>query len=87
LRPLLFLPAVHHQFPRLHDGTDILAFGPCEPHESLSEEVIGAVLIVRAVDLTEILGSVVGVVELEDFLRRDDVVEVAEDEEDGQVAV
>ena len=41
----------------------------------------------RPVNFAEILGPVVSVVELENFLGGYDVVEVAENEEDGEVGV
>lgn len=83
LSPLLFPPAIYHQLSRLHDCTDILAFGPSEPHKSLSEKVVRTILIMRAVYLTEILWSVVCVVKFKDLLRRDYMVEITENEENG----
>ena len=87
LRPLLLFPALKQLLSSLHDGWDVFALGPGQPHQSLSEKVLRPILVVRPVNFAEILGPVVSVVELENFLGGYDVVEVAENEEDGEVGV
>jgi hypothetical protein len=87
LRSLLLFLAFDEKFPGLQNCAYVFPLGPCEPHESLLKKVIGPVLVMRAVDFADVLGAVVGVVEVQDFLGRDNVVKVAEDEEDGQVRV
>lgn len=87
LCPLLFPPAIHHQLPCLHNRTDILSVGSSEPHESLSEQIIRAILIMRAVYFTEIFGSMVCVVKLKYLLRRDYMIEITENEENREMSV
>jgi hypothetical protein len=87
LRSLLLFLAFDEKFPGLQNCAYVFPLGPCEPHESLLKKVIGPVLVMCAVDFADVLGAVVGVVEVQDFLGRDNVVKVAEDEEDGQVRV
>ena len=84
---MLLLPLLHQVLPCLHDGLHVLLLRPREPHDALPEQVIRPILIVGSIDLTQVFGSVVSIVELENLLSRDYRVEIAEHKENGEVGI
>ena len=51
------------------------------------EQVFSSIFIMGLVNLAEILGSRVAVVELENFFRRDDGIKVTEDKKNREMGI
>lgn len=60
----------------MNDALDMFPLGPLQPHQSLIEQVLVAVLVMCLIDLAKILGTIVAIVELEYLFGRHNPIEM-----------
>ena len=71
---------LHTVLSRLDHCLFILLLHSSDPHDPLLKKLLGSIFIVGMIDLVDIFGTLVDVIEFKDFLCRDNRVVVTEDE-------